>query len=284
MISAYRSVTARQQVGEWCEKRLRAWEVPHEAGWVGQTHLVVAGPERGLPVVLVPGTNFNAATSLHLAALLARRWPTYVADPPGQPGLSSPGRPRQRRLEWYGRWLADVLRDGVGRPSVVVGHSLGAGISLACTSRLIAGRVLVSPAGLARLRTPPAVTRAAMAWMLRPGDAPSARLLERLMAPGGQPPRELVEWMTLVSRSCYSSLTPPALPPQVLARCRDLPIVVATGEHDPVLPPWRLDEPADEHLGAAVRVLPGTGHLVPEEHPDAILPLVAEAVDGSRLD
>ncbi|MDK1474587.1 alpha/beta hydrolase [Streptomyces sp. 549] len=290
MTAVYRSAAARRDVEKWCTDRLAAWPVAHRttavATGAGRTHVVTAGedatPGRDTPrVVVVPGTNFNAATSLPLVTALAARWPTCVVDVPGQPGLSAAERPRRHRQAWYGRWLQDVV-EGIGPgPTVVVGHSLGGAIALACDAPQLVGRVLVSPAGLARLRLTGGVLAATLPWLTRPTGVRSAALLRHLHGPGRQPSDELVTWMTLLSRSCRSSLAPAPLPRSVLARSRRVPNVVATGEHDVFLPPSRLASPTSRGLGVAVRTIPGAGHLVVEERPEAIVDLVRTLLDGN---
>ncbi|MFF8196166.1 hypothetical protein ACF05L_36055 [Streptomyces bobili] len=115
MTSVYKSANGRRQVRDWCASRIDAWEVAHRCWEVptvaGITSVVSAGPEPagGEPsVVLVPGTNMNAAVCLGMAKLLAARRHTVVLDVPGQPGLSADWRPRPRRTAWYGQWLTST--------------------------------------------------------------------------------------------------------------------------------------------------------------------------------
>ncbi|MFJ8719695.1 alpha/beta fold hydrolase [Streptomyces violaceus] len=191
--------------------------------------------------------------------MLAAHRPTVVLDVPGQPGLSADVRPRRGRSEWYGRWLTEALEQAVPGPDLVVGHSLGGAVVLASDSPRIAGRLLLSSAGLVRLRVPPGVVAATAPWLARPTPASTARVLRRMVAPGGRLPDELTEWMTPVARTCHSSLAPPPLPPELLAERRSVPCVVATGRHDVFLPPQRLGPAAQRHLGARFHVLDSSG-------------------------
>ncbi|MGW0823119.1 alpha/beta fold hydrolase [Streptomyces sp. NPDC002845] len=99
--------------------------------------------------------------------------------------------------------------------------------------------------------------------------------------PRGRPAAELVTWMTLLARSCRSSLAPAPLPEALLARSRRVTNLVATGEHDVFLPPSRLASPASRHLGVVVRTVPGAGHLVVEEHPETVVTLVAALMSAN---
>ncbi|MCG5220355.1 alpha/beta fold hydrolase [Streptosporangium sp. KLBMP 9127] len=275
----YRSTAGQQAITDWCTGQLDRWPIAHQRHWIstsaGQTHLLTAGS--GSPaVVLVPGTNANAATYLPLATALAARWPTLIADLPGQPGLSAADRPRRDRLTWYGRWLGEVLEETETEEAIVVGHSLGGAIALACDSPRIAARVLLSTGGLTRLRVGTAMLAATLPWMMRPTQAHSAALLQQFLAPGHIPPAVLVDWYTLVARNCRSSLAPPALPAQTLLQRQSVPCLVATGEHDAFVPPQRLRPAALRHLATRLRVIPATGHLATDEQPQQVVSLVEE--------
>ncbi|MGR3939015.1 alpha/beta fold hydrolase [Streptomyces sp. BRA346] len=290
MTAIYKGAAAHRDVERWCTDRLARWPVPHRvlvlATRVGRTHVVAAGedagPQQSAPrVVVVPGTNFNAATSLPLVTVLAERWPTYVVDVPGQPGLSTADRPRQHRLIRYGQWLQEVLDEISPGPTVVVGHSLGGGIALACDVPQLIGRVLVSPAGLTRVKVTGRVLAATLPWLARPTEARSAALLRQMHGAARQPSAELVSWMTLLARSCRSSLAPAPLPEGTLARSRRVANTVATGEQDVFLSPSQLASPASRHLGVAVESVPGAGHLIVEEQPEAIATMVTALMGGN---
>ncbi len=103
----YRARAGQQVIAQWCQDQLDAWQLPHTRQMMAvrgvPTHVITAG-EADRTVVFVPGTNFNAATCLPLAAELAAHSRVVVADLPGQPGLSSAERlSRAGGLDWYGR-------------------------------------------------------------------------------------------------------------------------------------------------------------------------------------
>ncbi|MER0485021.1 alpha/beta fold hydrolase [Streptomyces sp. Edi2] len=275
MDSIYRSTTGKELIRRWCLDQLDAWQVPHERKTTtangAQTHMVLAGSGE-MTVVFVPGTNFNAATSLPLAtALVAAGYRVLLVDVPGQPGLSSGERGLSRgRLSWYGAWLSEVIEKHSSGPVSVMGHSFGAGIALSSGSPRIDRLVLVSPGGLTKLRLTPTVLAASAAWFLRPTPTHSARLLRAMLAPGRRPREELVHWMTLVARHSRSSGAPgaAALPARAISR------LAVTGEHDVFLPPRRLGPAVRAALGADLGVIPGTGHLVVEECPGYLATLL----------
>ncbi|MER7697153.1 MULTISPECIES: alpha/beta hydrolase [unclassified Streptomyces] len=286
MRSVYRSEKARRAVRSWCVDRIAdrgAAHVRHEVVTsAGSTSVLTSGPEPGdgePSVVLLPGTNMNAALCLPLVELLAREGRVTVLDLPGQPGLSAGGRPRAGRMSWYGEWLGEALALAVPGPAVVVGHSLGGAVALACDSPRIAGRVLLSSAGITRLRVSAPLMAATLPWLLRPTVARSTALLRRMAAPGqGNIPGHLGPWMELVARCCRTSLAPPPLPAELLDQRRSVPTLVATGRFDPFLPPHVLDPAARRRLGAEFRVIEGAGHLLPDEAPAE----VSAVVEGFR--
>jgi pimeloyl-ACP methyl ester carboxylesterase len=228
--------------------------------------------------VVVPGTNVSAALLDDFAAALAPKYSVLLLDVPGQPGLSDGHRPGRNRLAWYGRWLADVLAQTVpdGGGATVVGHSLGGAIALACDSPRIAGRVLVSAAGLVPTTVNTGVLRATVPWLLSATPARSAALLKHFLAPGRTPPPHLVEWYTLIARACRTSLAPPVLADDVLAQATTALRLVVTGEHDTFFPPRRLRGPAGRRLDTGLTVIPDAGHLVTDEQPQALASLLSE--------
>ncbi|MCC3763484.1 alpha/beta hydrolase [Glycomyces sp. TRM65418] len=277
MHSPYKSAADRAVVTRWCRHRLDAWPVPHRRDTVefadAAVHLTFVGT--GPPeIVYVPGTNFNAAAGLDVAAALGRRRPTVIVDLPGQPGLSSAGRPRAAHRGWYGRKLAEALEAAAIDRAVAVGHSLGAAVLLACDSDRLSGRVLLSPAGLVPLRVDARMAALSLRWMLAPTPERTQAMLEGFTAPGVQPPEPIVQWLNLVASHCKSTLAPPPVPPETLRRLAGTPLLVATGAHDRFLPPARLAPATRAKLGVDLQVIDGAGHLVVDERPEEVADLV----------
>ncbi|MFC3492619.1 alpha/beta fold hydrolase [Glycomyces rhizosphaerae] len=277
MHTLYRSKTDRQVVARWCRSRLDAWEVPHRCETVevvdAQVHLtfVGSGPFR---VLFVPGTNFNAASSLTLAESLARRRGVILVDLPGQPGLGSGERPRAAHRGWYGRKLAEVLDAIDAEPMVALGHSLGGAVLLACDSDRIAGRVLLAPAGLVPLHVDLRMLVPSLLWLLAPTLGRTESMLHGFTATGNAAPAAIAQWLYLVASHCRSTLAPPPLPDETLQRRVGSPLIVATGAHDRFLPPERLGPAAREKLGVDLEVIDGAGHLAGDERPEAVTDLV----------
>jgi pimeloyl-ACP methyl ester carboxylesterase len=271
-------------VRQWCSRALARADFPITSTAVdisaGRVELTSAGtgPPR---VVVVPGTGFNAAVALPWLRALSARWATTVVDLPGQPGLSDPRRPRRARLAWYGRVLDEILAAMDADRVVLVGNSLGAAVALAAGSPRITARALVSPAGFIRLTVDPALALASAVWLLRPTADHTRRMLRLFLAPGTEPPETEVEWMALLATWCRTTLAPPPLPAELLARRAQRPCVVAVGEHDRFLPPRRLAPAVRRTMNLDVRVLPHVGHLTTRADLDEVVSLVAEVADPS---
>jgi pimeloyl-ACP methyl ester carboxylesterase len=273
----YKSKADREVIARWCRSRLDTWEMPHRRETVAledaRVHLthVGAGPAQ---VLFVPGTNFNAASSLTIAESLARRWSVLLVDLPGQPGLSSGERPRVAHREWYGRKLAEVLDATDAAPTVAVGHSLGGSVLLSCDSDRIVGRVLLAPAGIVPLHVEMRMMVPSLRWLLAPSLERTESMLGGFTAPGNPPPETIVQWLHLVAVHCRSTLAPPPLPDETLYRRRGSPLIVATGAHDRFLPPERLGPATRAKLGVDIEVIDSAGHLAGDERPEAVADLV----------
>lgn len=266
---------------QWCSQTLARADFPLvntalNTG-VGPVQLTSAGTGRPR-LVMVPGTGFNAAVALPWIRALSAHWPTTVVDLPGQPGLSAPNRPYRGRLAWYGRALDEILTAMDADQVVLVGNSLGAAVALAADSPRIAARALISPAGFIHLRVDPELALSSAVWLLRPTAEHTRRMLRLFVAPGTEPPATEVEWMSLMATCCRTTLAPPPLPAELLARRAERPCVVGVGQHDRFLPPERLAPAVRRTMNIDLRVFPGVGHLTTPAHLDEVVSLVAEVV------
>ncbi|AFR51076.1 alpha/beta fold hydrolase [Gordonia sp. KTR9] len=290
MTSAYKNAAGRDAIQRWCRTRLAIaesctsqWDIPTS---LGHTRIVELLPPRPsvspATVVVVPGTNMNSATYLPLlSGLAAAHHRVLGVDVPGQPGLSTGQRPHGRdRFARYGQWLDDVLTHTTSEPVIVLGHSLGAAIALSSTSPAVAGRLLISPGGLTRLRVPPQVLATTLAWMAVPTPARSYALLRHLTAPTTSVNSSLISWMTLVAECCHTTLAPPPLTTISTAP----PTLVASGDQDVFLPLRRVGPAVRTRLHTDVRVLRDAGHLATHDQPRQIARLLAELTDAVWAD
>ena len=280
MATPYRSPAAAAEVRGWCCASLASWGTAHTTHEVdtfcGRTHVVSAGTGDGICIYL-PGTNVNSATSTVGLNALASRCQVYAADLPGQPGLSSAVRP-EHELPGYSTWLADLItwvtRRHEGQRVVLAGHSRGAAVALSANPDSVDGLALFAPAGLTQVRPSIEMLRATLPWLVRRDNASARRLLKYMSGPTHEPADDLVEWMTLLARTCRTTGAPGPLPDDHVFKWRDRDVRVAVGERDVFFPVGKLRESCQDKLGQAPLVVSGAGHLLVDEEPTLVSNLI----------
>jgi pimeloyl-ACP methyl ester carboxylesterase len=159
MSAVYKSEEGQRLVESRYRDLLARWPVPSEQRSVATSHgdafVVVCGPSLAPPVVLLQGSGANAAMWLRDIATLSASHRAYCVDVIGEPGLSTPSRPRLDPAT-YGRWLTEVF-DGLGLSSAaLVGVSLGGWVALAFATAepdRVNRLVLISTSGIGRTKT-----------------------------------------------------------------------------------------------------------------------------------
>ncbi|RZL84660.1 MAG: alpha/beta hydrolase [Rhodococcus sp. (in: high G+C Gram-positive bacteria)] len=279
----YRDTDASVRVRRWCREQLQHRDVTHSLTRLetplGSTTVLSAGTRAGLPpVVLLPGTGLNAATTLPTVRLLHGKHRVFVPDIPGEPGLSSSHRPHRHRLRAYGAWLDNLLPQLSAEPVILVGHALGAAIALSATpSAGIAALVLVNPAGLVPLTPTRALTRLRTRSIRNSRGGTGERILTHLLSPRYLADENLTDWFSMLTRDCTPSRPPRRLPTDTVRRwAGQLPIIVATGEHDTLLEPERLRDPVRSLLDVELRTIARCGHLTLRERPHAVAELITQ--------
>ena len=133
MISAVRqpafAPSAAQQTADWGEHQLWPWQ-GHSCHWrqLGESHHPA--------LVLVHGFGAASGHWRRNAPVLAQAgWCVYGVDLIGFGASSQPGHHRHRHLDnrFWARQLHGFLEQVVGRPAVLLGHSLGGLVSLSCS-------------------------------------------------------------------------------------------------------------------------------------------------------
>ncbi|WP_017575028.1 alpha/beta fold hydrolase [Nocardiopsis kunsanensis] len=281
----YRSENAERSVHAWCHEALNQWPelgpLPPIETRLGRTQAFSAAGGPGTPVLVLSGTNFNAAATVPAARVLSEDRPVHLVDLPGQPGLSCGRRSVGDRADSYAAWMDELLPQITDRPVIILGHSRGAAITLASApSPLVAGVVLVNPAGLTAAGLSSGAMKATLSWRMHPNEHTSERLVEFLSGRGPDPERaectSETEWLTLVARHCRTGSTPSPLNAESFHAWAGHRVVVATGSHDPFFSPARLHGPARRFLDTDVRVIEDTGHLSLYERPDRVAEILRE--------
>jgi pimeloyl-ACP methyl ester carboxylesterase len=250
----------------------------------------------GRPLVLIHGLGGAASNWIELASRLAESRRVLVPELPGHGG-SSP-LPAAPNLNPYADAVASIgEREGL-LPAPFVGHSFGGVVAIRMALRLpraVTGLVLAATAGISSA-TGRARYALELTAVLKPGRriAPLRRLIARvpvLRYPvfGGwgaaDPP-------ALSPAATEGFLAGPPLHTDTLSAARALvfddpraelerircPALVVWGSADNQLP---LGDAFDfaRRLRAQVRVIPGCGHLLIGERPDACLDAIAALLD-----
>ncbi|MCP3803535.1 alpha/beta hydrolase [Allokutzneria sp. A3M-2-11 16] len=233
----------------------------------GSTHVHRHGDGDGTPVVLLHGGNTTPATWHPNVAALAEGRAVYAVDVLGEPGRSTQTAPMIKSAD-TAEWLTAVL-DGLGLERVhLIGMSYGGWIAanqalhtpdrLASITLIEPSRVLAEVRPIFAVRTvwnrllgAESLWREYLEWSSRTAPAVrdlqvmgSMRFRKRLM-----PPRKL-------SKKQLVGITVPTL--------------VLLGAKSPVQRVQKAAGRAALIPNAEVTVIPGTGHALPTENPEAV--------------
>jgi pimeloyl-ACP methyl ester carboxylesterase len=244
--SIYRSPGAEAMVHELYERARLRLPFPTEsrslATRLGPTHLLIAGPPDGPPVVVLHGGNVINPLTLGWFAPLVDRFRLYAPDTIGHPGMSAPVRvsASDRRL---GEWVVDVIDQlGLARPAFI-GLSFGAGIFLrlaAVAPERIARAALVVPSGLSPIPKG-SMLRLGIAY-LTGRRASRERAIEQVvrLLSIGEPDPLMIEAVTLafIGTRLETEMPRVARPTELAELVA--PILVVAAERDPLFPPERV--------------------------------------------
>lgn len=205
--SIFRSAAGERAVRTRYRQVLDGWPGPkselHLATREGETFVVGYGNEDAPPVVLLHGSQANAAAWMHDAPRWSQAFRCYAVDMIGEAGFSAPSRPPLDG-DAHALWLDDVM-NGLGlRSASFVGVSLGGWLALDYARRrpeAMERLALLCPAGIGRQRN--FLLKVAPLLLLGPWGARRAREMVFGPSRGGPPPamRPLAELMGLIGRN-----------------------------------------------------------------------------------
>lgn len=245
----------------------------------------------GPAVLLLHGFPASSWQWRELLPLLAARFRVIAPDLPGA-GSSIPADHVRLDLATHVRAVRELLASlGVDR-FAVVGHGVGAAVAqlLALDGQGVDALVLLSAAtldawpspGVDRSRARVAnsgasadLVRELVRGELESGAVQQARLPDEVLDVYTEPyvtgdgPERFVRVLEGLDGCGLAGRE------RDLSRL-DLPVLILWGEDDPVYPPAVADRLNDAMPSSTLGLLPGCGHLLVEEAPDTIGPMIAE--------
>ena len=231
-------------------------------------NLEVSGREDGPPVLLLHGWGSHAQNMRPIAQALAPDYRVYNVDLPGHG--SSPPPPEPWGVPEHAAIVADLLREQVGQPVTVVGHSNGGRIALHMATEdayrdLFRRLVLVSPSGITPQRGAGYYVRKYTAKALK---APFEVLPGDLRAFGLDWLRHSLVWRLLGSsddRALEGTMRETFVRTvnfhvdEAVARI-DVPVLLFWGDRDTAVSRRQMAVLESKIPDAGLVVLPGAGH------------------------
>jgi pimeloyl-ACP methyl ester carboxylesterase len=232
----------------------------------GSTHVLMAGPEDGPPIVALQGGNVVNPITLAWLGPLTDTFRIYAPDTIGQPGKSA-GQAMSGNDSSLGEWCEQVL-DGLGLEApAFVAISYGAGVLLrlaALRPARVGSAVLVVPAGISDVPVLSMLALAAGYVGYVAFRRPSlVRATVRRLA-GPDPDPLVVESTELAFRGTRLDTEMPRNTTAVELANLMVPVLVLAGEHDPLFPPARVLPRAKEIFPnlVAADTLAGCRHIL----------------------
>lgn len=279
------------------------------SGWEGITartlrladgtslRVVEAGPEIGKPVVLLHGWAVSAYLWRHtLAALGAAGYRAFAPDLPGHGLSDAPAAKGSYTLESFtrrGEQLLDAL--GLDRPPVVA-QSMGGRVATELARRGRAERLaLFGPVGFGSVT--PATAFAPFLPEI-PGELASALVTRRMVEIVQQRVHGKLGWFT--PRDVDEYWAPTQFPGVVRAQLQMLrefrwapltadelravtvPSLVVFGTRDRTVRPHGTRTLVEQLPNARLELIEGGGHVVMEEVPGVVNPMLVEFLSSSR--
>lgn len=258
--------------------------------YYGRTHMLVTGNPDGPPVLLLHGLNNNALLwRPQLAALTDFR--VYAIDIIGQPGRSSMTFPSLAGEE-YADWLKEVMDALNLESAAMVGLSFGAYLTLklgAHAPERVQRAVLVSPAGLARLKTSMLFRIAATNLPFRSHTEGMREILRSIFITPGVPmntdTHDAERLLEIVhthqnpirdARRAMETLLPGLpIPAAELAQFTS-PVLLMVGDKDVLFDAKAVVKQARRSLTGlvAAEIVPNAGHAMTYEYPNLVNQLI----------
>ncbi|UCH89559.1 MAG: alpha/beta hydrolase [Thermoplasmata archaeon] len=155
MVTIYRTPEGETKIIELYDKILAELEIDFEETMIktrfGETHIIITGPKKAPPLIILQGGNTVSPVTLSWFLPLLKKFRVYAPDTIGHPGKSSQNRISPKD-ESFGKWVADILDNLNLKKAAFIGPSYGAGIILRTATfapERISKAVLFVPSGIA---------------------------------------------------------------------------------------------------------------------------------------
>ena len=255
---------------------LRLWPAGWESLYIptqfGLTHAVACGAAGGEPVVLLPAMAFSATMWYATVAALCREFRCYGAEFPSDMGLSAVTNAPASRADCVA-WLRELL-DGLGiAEASFVGASYGSFLALnyaIAEPARVKKLVITSPAaGIIAL--PRSFYVRMFLSMVVPGRSGVERIMDWIFADRFPLDHPVIQQLIVGSKALKSRVKvyPVVFSDSQLARI-SASVYLLLGEKEECYDPESATERARRVMPKAlVEVVPGAGHLLVMECPDA---------------
>ncbi|MBC8236386.1 alpha/beta hydrolase, partial [bacterium] len=200
--SIYKSPEGEKAVMDLYDSLLARWPVPCETLNIptqhGDTFVIASGEKSAPPLILLHGSNANSITWSNDVIEYSSHYRVYAVDTLGEPGKSSPNRPKWDSLA-YAEWLDDVF-DALKLEKVsLIGMSQGGWIAIKFATykpERVGKLVLLCPGGVTPARLSFVLRAIPLSLLGRWGIKPIKRIVF-----GNEPLHEEVdEYVTLIMR------------------------------------------------------------------------------------
>ncbi|WP_255169258.1 alpha/beta fold hydrolase [Natrononativus amylolyticus] len=286
-MAVYRSPAGRRALEEAYAAALETLEIDVDERYVetrhGETHVLLAGPENGAPVVVFHGGNATNPLTLEWYSGLADTRRLIAPDTIGQPGYSAEARVDPAG-NGYGEWVVDLLEAFDLRSAPMIGTSYGGGIVLraaAVAPKRVDRAALVVPAGFGTGPLASMLSVVVPAVLYR--VLGSERLLDRtLAAMVTQPTPEPIVRETVAASLRHVSLER-EFPSATADELREFtaPVALYVAEDDPFFPPETVAPRARSRLPGLTKeaVLAGEKHLLSPTARETVTASIASFFD-----
>lgn len=148
----YKNAEAKQKAFESYDRVMDLWDTEYTEQWVetdyGKTHLIVCGPEKGNPLILLPGLFADATMWYANVKALAKEYRVIAVDLPVYGGKSEPSGNKIKDISDYSTWFLTLLEHYGYEKVAVAGLSYGSWLTLALAREhpeVISAAIMLDP-------------------------------------------------------------------------------------------------------------------------------------------